>query len=163
MEKSVKQLINGSSFGMDRKRVKKLINEVKKFSTLDHFSAGLDGICLGITDVNDSFRLHANALSCRNRQSLTFPSTFSSFLSQLAKTSISPSVLIFHTVACFWLLWLRICEPNLVKTHGRSFSSTTALHSTFSKETLLIPLQCDKKTFPPHRHMLYTFRHEAHT
>jgi len=46
---------------MGRKSVKKLTNRVKKFSTLDHFGADLDGLCLGITDVNDTFRLLANA------------------------------------------------------------------------------------------------------
>ena len=46
---------------MDGKGVKKLPNGVEKFGVLDHFSADLDGICLGITGVNDPFRLRADA------------------------------------------------------------------------------------------------------
>ena len=49
----------GCSFAMDRKGVIKLINGISKFSTLNHLSANLDRICLGITDVNDSLRLGA--------------------------------------------------------------------------------------------------------
>ena len=46
---------------MDGKGVKKLPNGVEKFGVLDHFRADLDGICLGITGVNDPFRLRADA------------------------------------------------------------------------------------------------------
>lgn len=46
---------------MNRKSVKKLTNRIKKFSTIDHFRADLDGICLDITDENDTFTLCANA------------------------------------------------------------------------------------------------------
>ena len=47
---------------MDGKGVKKLTNRVEKFDAFDHFSAGLDGICLGITGVNDAF-IHSTFLS----------------------------------------------------------------------------------------------------
>ena len=54
-------------------------------------------------------------IGCRNWQSCTFPSTVPSFLSQQAKTSTSPLLLIVHRAARFWLperinLWAKTCQ-----------------------------------------------------
>ena len=99
---------------MDGKGVKKLTNRVEKFDAFDHFSAGLDGICLGITGVNDAFRLRADAHRL-SKLAILFPSTVPSFLSQQAKTSTSPLFLIVHRAARFWLperinLWAKTCQ-----------------------------------------------------
>ena len=51
---------------MDGKGVKKLPNGVEKFGVLDHFSADLDGICLGITGVNDPSDSVQMPIGCRN-------------------------------------------------------------------------------------------------
>ena len=63
---------------MDGKGVKKLTNRIEKFDALDHFSAGLDGICLGITGVNDAFRLRADAHRLSKLVILKFPITLPS-------------------------------------------------------------------------------------
>ena len=46
---------------MDAKGVEKLTNGVEKFGVLDHSNADLDKICLGITGVDDLFRLCVDA------------------------------------------------------------------------------------------------------
>ena len=78
---------------MDGKGVKKLPNGVEKFGVLDHFSADLDGICLGITGVNDPSDSVQMPIGCRNWHNVL------SFAA--GKTSTAPFGLIVHRDARF--------------------------------------------------------------
>lgn len=84
---------------MDGKGVKKLTNRVEKFDALDHFSAGLDGICLGITGVNDAFRLRADAHRLSKLAILYFP-IHSTFLSFAAGKNFDLSIILDRTQSC---------------------------------------------------------------
>ena len=83
---------------MDAKGVEKLINGVEKFGVLDHFNADLDEICLGITGINDPFRLCVDAHRLSRLAILYFPIQTTFYLSQPAKISTSPFVSIVNSV-----------------------------------------------------------------
>ena len=84
---------------MDGKGVKKLTNGVEKFGVLDHFSADLDGICLGITGVNDPFRLRAYAHRLSKLAILYFP-IHTTFLSFAAGKNFDLSICLDRTQRC---------------------------------------------------------------
>ena len=106
---------------MDGKGVKKLTNGVEKFGALDHFSAGLDGICRGITNVNDAFRLLGDAHQLSKPAILYFP-IHTTFLCFAAGKNFDLSICLDRTQRCPVLLIKRICETKLVNMHGSSFS-----------------------------------------
>ena len=84
---------------MDGKGVKKLTNRVEKFGVLDHFSADLDGICLGITGVNDPFRLRADTHRLSKLAILYFP-IHTTFLSFAAGKNFDLSICLDRTQRC---------------------------------------------------------------